>query len=293
MMMIPAPLRELLDDGIVQEVVRALKSGKEAAVFVVLVDGQYCAAKVYKAAEQRNFRNRADYVEGRRVGGSREQRAMSKGSRFGKQQNEQAWQGHEAAAMLKLREAGVRVPTVRQRCEGVLLMDLILGPDGEPAPQLAAGRFTHDQAVRCHDEIVRSIAKMLCAGLIHGDLSEHNILLDAQGPVIIDFPQAIDATRNGGARRLLLRDVNNIKRFFSRFAPELNRLDYGAEMWLLYENSSLKPDSPLTGRFQAARHVVDTNVIMREIAAAKAEAARREEIRLLREAAKRPPGTQR
>jgi RIO kinase 1 len=292
-MMIPQPLRELLDDGVVQEVVRSLKSGKEAAVFVVLVDGQYCAAKVYKAAEQRNFRNRADYVEGRRAGGSREQRAMTSNSRFGKQQNEAAWQGHEASAMIKLREAGVRVPNVRQRCDGVLIMDLVLAADGEPAPQLVTGRFNRDEALRCHDEIIRAIVRMLCAGLIHGDLSEHNILLDAQGPVIIDFPQAIDATRNGGARRLLLRDVNNIKRFFSRFAPELNRTDYGQEMWLLYESSALTPTTKLTGRFQAARHIVDTNVIMREIAAAKEEAAKREEIKKLREAAKRPPGTQR
>lgn len=292
-MMIPQPLRELLDDGIVQEVVRSLKSGKEAAVFVVLVDGQYCAAKVYKSAEQRNFRNRADYVEGRRVGGSREQRAMEAGSRFGKKQNETAWQGHEASAMLKLRAAGVRVPNVRQRCDGVLLMDLVLGADGEPAPQLAAGRFSRPEALHHHDDIVRSIVRMLCAGLIHGDLSEHNILLDAHGPVIIDFPQAIDATRNGSARRLLLRDVNNIKRFFSRFAPELNRLDFGSEMWLLYENSSLTPETKLTGRFQAARHTVDANDIMREIAAAKAEAARREEIKQLRAEARRPPGTQR
>ena len=292
-MMIPEPLRELLEDGVVQEVVRALKSGKEASVFVVLVDGQYCAAKVYKAAERRNFKNRADYVEGRRVGGSREQRAMDRGTRFVKQQHEAAWQGHEASAMITLRAAGVRVPNVRQRCDGVLLMDLVLDVDGEPAPQLATGRFPRAEALGCHQEIMRAIVRMLCAGIIHGDLSEHNILLDDKGPVIIDFPQAIDATRNGSARRLLLRDVGNITRFFSRFAPELRRTDYGQEMWLLYQSSVLKPDTPLTGRFQAARHVVDTNVIMREIAAAKAEAARREEIKQLREAAKRPPGTQR
>jgi RIO kinase 1 len=195
--------------------------------------------------------------------------------------------------MRKLREAGVRVPNVRQACEGVLLMDLVLDADGEPAPQLAVGRFNRAEALHCHDTIIRAIARMLCAGLIHGDLSEHNILLDAQGPVIIDFPQAIDATRNGSARRLLLRDVTNIKKFFARFAPELQRSDFAQEMWLLYENSSLKPDTPLTGRFQAARHTVDANVIMREIAAAKAEAERREEVKRWRAERQRPPGTQR
>ena len=289
-MLIPDRLRNLIDEGLIQSVVRPLKSGKEAAVFVVVVDGQLRAAKVYKAAQQRGFRNRHDYLDGRNSGDSRQQRAMDKGSRFGKQQAEEAWQGAEAAAMDRLHAAGVRIPRVHQHLDGVIVMDLVVGADGEPAPQLAMSRFTRDEALRYHHQIMRQIARMLCAGLVHGDLSEYNILLAADGPLIIDLPQAIDATRNNNAKRILLRDVGNVTRFFSRFAPELRRTDYGQEMWTLMEHASLTPETPLTGRFQAARQVVDAQIILREIQSAKEEAAKREEVRLWREEQKRLKG---
>ena len=278
-MMIPDQLQELIEDGVIQSVRRPLKSGKEAAVFLVVVDGELCAAKVYKAADARNFRKRADYVEGRRVGDSRQQRAMQSGSRFGQQQNEAAWQQVEADAMLRLAAAGVRVPRLHQHGNGVLLMDLVLGSDGEAAPQLAALQFSREDLLPSHGVIIRQIVRMLCEDLVHGDLSEFNILLAADGPMIIDLPQAIDAARNNQARRLLLRDVNNVTRFFARFAPQLRRTDFGQEMWLLRENSALDPDSPLTGRFKEARQHVDAEIVLREIEAAKQEAAERAEAR--------------
>ncbi len=286
-MLIPDRLRDLIDEGIIDEVVRPLKSGKEAAVFVVIAEGEYRAAKVYKDVKLRNFRQRQDYVEGRQVGDSRKQRAMDKGSRFGKQLREQAWQTSEATAMSRLHAAGVRVPRVHASAEGVLVMDLVVDAEGNPAPQLAHARFTRDDALRCHGIVIRQIALMLCAGLIHADLSEFNILQAADGPMVIDLPQAVEATRNNNAKRMLLRDVANITRFFARYAPEVRRGDYGQEMWLLLENSALRPDSPLTGRFQAARQAVDTDVVLREIHAAKEEAAKREEIRQARMAEKR------
>lgn len=277
--MIPDRLQELIDDGVIDGVLRPLKSGKEAAVFLVLADGHERAAKVYKAAEARNFRKRADYVEGRRVGNSRQQRAMDAGSRFGRQQNEAAWQQVEADAMQRLHAAGVRVPYLYQHGGGVLIMDLVRGEDGGPAPQLAALQYTKAEAVHYHREVIRQVVGMLCAGLVHGDLSEFNILLTPDGPMIIDLPQAVDAARNNQARRLLVRDVANITRFFARFAPQLRKTQYGKEMWLLHESSALDPDTPLTGRFEEAQHDVDAQIILREIEAAKREAAARHEAR--------------
>lgn len=284
-MLIPDRLRTMIEDGFIQRIIRPLKSGKEAEVFIVEAEGDICAAKVYKEAHRRNFRQRQDYVEGRRTGDSRQDRAMNRGSRFGRQQNEAAWQSAEADTMRLLNAAGgIRIPRLRQLGEGVLLMDLVLGLDGQPAPQLAMRHYTVDEAYRWHSLLVHQVARMLCAGVVHGDLSEYNILHAADGPLIIDFPQAIDAARNTNAKRLLLRDVANLARFFSRFAPDIRRSEFGQEIWLLYEQNSLRPDTVLTGRFAAARGIVNTHLIMREIEDAKREAAKRAEIKALREA---------
>ncbi len=282
-MQIPDSLRTLIEEGFIQEIIRPLKSGKEAAVFLVLVEGAVCAAKVYKLAQLRNFRQRQDYVEGRQAGNTRDQRAMDRGTRFGKAKREEAWQTAEADAMRTLHAAGVRVPRPHGNHDGILLMDLVRAANGDPAPQIAAGRYDRPSALRVHREIMQQISRMLCAGLVHADLSEFNILDAADGPVIIDFPQAVDAARNNNAKRLLIRDVANITRFFSRFAPEIRRSDFGNEMWLLNEQRLLRPDTQLTGRFQAARGVVDTQLVMQAIEDAKRDAAKREEVRQWRE----------
>ena len=282
-MLLPDPLRALLDEGVVQQVLRPLKSGKEAALFVVLADDRICAAKVYKEVARRNFRQRQDYVEGRQVRDTRLQRAMAQGKGFGKEKSEEAWQAAEAAALDRLGAAGVRVPRAHQRAEGVLLMDLVVDAQGEPAPQLAAIRYDAPGARQAHAHLMAEIARMLGAGLIHGDLSEYNILAAAAGLTIIDLPQAIDVMKNRNAERLLLRDVANVTRFFTRFAPELKRSQYGEEMWLLYQQGLLRPDSKLTGRVALARGTVDAQIVLREIAAAKAEAAKRAEVAQWRE----------
>ncbi len=281
-MLIPETLRELLELGTIEQVLRQLKSGKEASVYVVRAEGTVCAAKVYKRIEARTFRQRQDYVEGRQAADSREQRAMNNGSKFGKKKREEAWQDAEAAAMERLFAAGVRIPRPLANHEGVLLMDLVCDAAGEPAPQIAAARYDRAAAVQVHYAIVNQVAAMLRAGLVHADLSEFNILAAAHGPTIIDLPQAVDATANNNAKRLLIRDVANITRFFSRFAPELKRTDYGNEMWLLYQNRALLADTRLTGKFQAARGVVDAQIVLDAIADAKRDAAKREEMRRLR-----------
>lgn len=283
-MQVPDSLHELLDQGVIGRILRQLKSGKEASIYVVEAEGQVCAAKVYKRIEARTFRQRQDYVEGRQSGDSREQRAMDRGSRFGRRKREEAWQGAEAAAMRRLVAAGVRVPRPLASHDGVLLMDLVRDAAGEPAPQIAAARYDRARAVWLHATIMQQIAAMLRAGLVHADLSEFNILAAAAGPTIIDLPQAVDATANNNAKRLLIRDVANITRFCSRFAPELRRTDYANEMWLLYQNQALHADTRLTGRFQAARGAVDTRLVLQAIEDAKRDAAKREEIRRAREA---------
>jgi RIO kinase 1 len=282
-MLVPDSLRELLDLGTIQQVLRQLKSGKEASVYVVLAEGEVCAAKVYKRIEARTFRQRQDYVEGRQSGDTREQRAMDRGSRFGKRKREEAWQDAEAAAMRRLFAAGVRIPRPIANHDGVLLMDLVRDAGGEPAPQIAAARYDRQQALRMHSAIVHQVAAMLRAGLVHADLSEFNILSAADGPIIIDLPQAVDATVNNNAKRLLIRDVANVTRFFARFAPELRRTDYANEMWLLNQNQALRPDTRLTGRFQVAREAVDAQIVLRAIEDAKRDAAKREEVKRWRE----------
>jgi RIO kinase 1 len=251
--------------GVIDEVVRPLMSGKEAKVYLVRVEGETRIAKVYKDAANRSFHQRADYTEGRRVRNSRTQRAMTKRSKFGRDEVESAWRSAEVDAIHRLRRAGVRVPEAYDFVEGVLVMELVHDGTGEPAPRLVDVTLRRDEAIALHDLLLREIVKMLCAGVIHGDLSEFNILVGADGPVIIDLPQAVDAAGNNHARAMLERDVGNLVVYFGQFAPELLATRYGKEIWHLYEHGELHPDTPLTGRFTESNKPVDLRGVMREI----------------------------
>lgn len=274
-MKIPDRLLPLLEMGLIDGVLRPLMSGKEAAVYIVMREDSYCVAKVYKDAEHRSFRQRTAYTEGRQVRNSRQRRAMEKGSRYGKEQNEAAWQSAEVDALYRLADAGVRVPKPIIFSDGVLLMDMVLDPDGMPAPRLCDCTFSPDQAWNTHAFVIREVVKMLCAGLIHGDLSEYNVLLAWDGPMIIDLPQAIDAAHNQSARSLLIRDVENITNFLARHAPGMEETRFGQEIWSLYERAQLFPDTPLTGRWRPPSYRTDTRGLMREIDSVAREAAMR------------------
>ncbi|BAL24669.1 PA4780 family RIO1-like protein kinase [Azoarcus sp. KH32C] len=271
----PSRIEPLVTDGLVDRVTRQLMSGKEAMVFVVECGDEVRCAKVYKEANKRAFRQAVDYTEGRKVKNSRQARAMAKGSRYGRQEQEAAWQSAEVDALYRLAAAGVRVPTPYNFHEGVLLMELVADADGEPAPRLNDIVMSEDDARRHHAFLVRQVVRMLCAGIVHGDLSEYNILVDADGPVIIDLPQAIDAAANNNASRMLERDVDNLAAYFGQFAPELLTTDYGKEIWSLYESGSLHPDIELTGHFKRDEKLADLDEIMQVIEAARAEDAAR------------------
>jgi RIO kinase 1 len=274
-MKIPDRLYPLLENGLVQEVIRPLMSGKEAAVYIVIADGRYCVAKVYKEAIHRSFRQRADYTEGRMVRNSRQRRAMEKGSKYGREQAEAAWQTAEVDALYKLAAAGVRVPKPLVFSEGVLLMELLLDPSDQPAPRLCDCDFTPEQAWNSHGFVMHQAQLMLCAGLVHGDLSEYNVLLTASGPAIIDLPQAVDAAGNRNARSILLRDVAAITGFLGRFCPPLLESRFGEEMWGLYERAELHPDTHLTGRWRGSNRKADVRGVQREIQAAARDARMR------------------
>lgn len=274
-MKIPDRLVPLLDQGLIREVVRPLMSGKEAAVYIVVADDKYCVAKVYKEAIHRSFHQRAAYTEGRQVRNTRQKRAMEKNSKYGREQNEAAWRSAEVDTLYKLVALGVRVPRPHVFSEGVLLMDLILDPEGQPAPRFCDCNFTEEQAYKAHHFVIRQVQAMLCAGIVHGDLSEYNILLAWDGPMLIDFPQAIDAAENRNAKAILLRDVQNLTAFLARFAPDLLRSAYAQEMWSLYERAQLFPDTPLTGRFRGSNRVADVRSVQREIEAAARDARMR------------------
>src|SRR5687768_1097712 len=218
-MRIPNSLISLADEGIIEEVVRPLMSGKEAEVFLVRSGGELRVAKVYKEAQNRTFKNRAEYTEGRKVRNTRDQRAINKRSRHGRDQDEAAWRSTEVDMIYRLRDAGVRVPTPHHFIDGVLIMELITDEVGDPAPRLAEVSLSAEEAVRVFDRLLAEAVRMLCAGVVHGDLSDFNVLMGADGPVIIDLPQAVDASSNQNARKLLLRDVDNLQRFLSKFAP--------------------------------------------------------------------------
>ncbi len=279
----PKRLQSLLEEGLIDTVVRQLMSGKEATVYVVRQGEHTLCAKVYKEAQQRSFRQAVDYTENRRTRNSRQARAMAKGTRFGREAAEAAWQSAEVDALRRLAAAGVRVPTPYQFLDGVLLMELLVDAEGNAAPRLNDVQFSSADALRHHAALIREVTRMLCAGVVHGDLSEFNILLaenaaGESGPAIIDLPQAVDAAGNNHASRMLLRDVNNVRNFFARFAPELATTQYGAELWDLYSAGLLQPDTPLTGVFAPERASVDLAAILREIAAAEEQ----EQERLMR-----------
>ena len=272
----PPRLQTLIDEGLIDSVVRQLMSGKEATVYVVRRGGHTLCAKVYKEANERSFRQAVDYTENRKVKNSRQARAMAKGTRFGKQAQEAAWQSAEVDALYRLAAAGVRVPRPHNFFEGVLLMELVTDASGDAAPRLNDVDLTPQQALAHHASLLREVVRMLCAGVVHGDLSEFNILLAQDGPVVIDLPQAVDAAGNNHAQRMLLRDVDNLRNHFGRFAPALLATKHGAEIWDLFQRGLLTPETVLTGRFERAQGRVDLGGVLREIEATRAdEAARR------------------
>ena len=271
----PERLRPLQDEGLIDEVVRQLMSGKEAMVYVVRSGGETLCAKIYKEATHRSFRQAVDYTENRKTKNSRQARAMAKGSKFGRQAQEAAWQSAEVDALYRLAAAGVRVPKPHNFHEGVLLMELVCDAHGDAAPRLNDISFSPEDARIHHQTLLREVVRMLSAGVVHGDLSEFNILFGADGPVIIDLPQAVDAAGNNHAADMLERDVANLRNYFGRFAPELLKTDYGREIWSLYEKGLLQPDVVLTGRFVRKLGPVDLGAVLRGIDDAKDEEAAR------------------
>lgn len=279
----PPRLQSLVEEGLIDTVVRQLMSGKEAMVFVVRCGDETRCAKIYKEANNRSFRQAVDYTENRKVKNSRSARAMAKGSKFGRQEQEAAWQSAEVDALYRLAAAGVRVPQPYNFHDGVLLMELVTDAHGDAAPRLNDVAFTPAQALAHHATLIAEVVRMLGAGVVHGDLSEFNILLahaetDEGGvdfPVIIDLPQAVDAAGNNHAQRMLLRDVGNLRDFFGQFAPALLTTDYGPEIWSLYQAGTLTNDTPLTGRYERKHADVDMQAVLREIDDARAEDAAR------------------
>lgn len=272
----PEGLQPLLDDGIVDEVTRQLKSGKEASVYVVRCGSEVRCAKVYKDMAQRSFQQRAQYQEGRKVRGSRQARAMAKSTRYGRKEQETAWKNTEVDALYRLVSAGVRVPQPFGFFNGVLLMELVTDSHGRSAPRLGEVELSPEQARNYHSFLIGQVVRMLCAGLVHGDLSEFNVLVDAEGPVIIDLPQAVNAAGNNNAFAMLERDVRNITETLARFAPNLLATDYAAEMWSLFEQGELKPDSQLTGIFIKDETCADLGNVIQAIDEARDEAVRRQ-----------------
>jgi len=279
-MKIPKSLEPLVEDGLIDEVIRPLMSGKEAAVFLVRCGSEIRCAKVYKEAAKRSFKQAVLYQEGRKVRNSRRSRAMEKGSKFGRDQQEEAWQNAEVDALYKLDAAGVRVPKPYGCFEGVLLMELVTDDEGGVAPRLNDVSMDAEQAREDHAVVMEYVKLMLCAGLVHGDLSEFNVLVDAYGPVIIDLPQAVDAAANNNARSMLDRDVNNMTQYYGQYAPDLLGTRYAKELWALYEDGKLTPETELTGYFEEDEEAADIDSVVQEIKAVmEEERERRERLR--------------
>lgn len=268
-MKIPNRIQPLVDDGLIDDVLQRLKSGKEADVYTVLCGDKVQCAKVYKEATQRSFKQAVQYQEGRKTRNSRNARAMQKGSKFGRKQQEESWQTAEVDALFRLANAGVRVPQPYLCIDGVLLMELVTDDNGAVAPRLSDVTLSEAQAMTDFHTMIRNIVRMLCAGIVHGDLSEFNVLLDDQGPVIIDLPQAVDAAANNHAESMFRRDVNNITAYYGQFAPQLLKTRYAREIWQLYEDGKLTPETPLTGQFVEVERAVDMDSLLDEIITAE------------------------
>ena len=276
-MKIPKRIQPLIDEGLIDEVIGRLMSGKEADVYVVRCNSEVRCAKVYKEATKRGFKQAVLYREGRKTRNSRRARAMDKGSKFGRKQQEQTWHNAEIDALSKLAKAGVRVPEPYACIDGVLLMELITDSEGFAAPRLSDVSLSASEALEGHAEVIRFVVRMLCVGLIHGDLSEFNILLDENGPVIIDLPQAVNAAANNNAESMLQRDVNKIRSYYGQYAPELLNSQYAKEIWKLFEDGELHPDSKLTDNFAENTQSADVDGVLQEIESVIAEEQSRQE----------------
>jgi RIO kinase 1 len=272
----PTSLQPLIDDGVIDEVLRSLKSGKEATVYLVRSGTSTRCAKVYRDMAQRSFQKRTRYQEGRKVRGSRQARAMGKSTQFGRKEQESAWKNAEVNALYQLTAAGVRVPRPFGYFDGVLIMELVTDADGEPAPRLGEVDMTAETAREYHAFLIQQVVRMLSLGLIHGDLSEFNVLVTPEGPVIIDLPQAVNAAGNNGAKAMLARDVNNLRASLGRFAPELLDTRFAEEMWALFEQGELGPETRLTGIHAVEEAVADPDAVMLVIDDAREEAIQRQ-----------------
>jgi RIO kinase 1 len=273
----PKRIQPLVEDGLVDEVIRSLMSGKEASVYIVRCGDELRCAKVYKEANKRSFKQASQYQEGRKVRNSRRARAMEKGSKFGRKQQEEVWHNAEVDALYRLANAGVRVPQPHGCIDGVLLMELITDDEGDVAPRLNDVAMSEEQALEDHAVMMRYVVRMLCAGIVHGDLSEFNVLVDAYGPVIIDLPQAVDAAGNNHAEWMLARDVDAITSYYAQYAPELAESRYAKEIWALYENGELHPEMELTGFFKEDEKAADVDAVLQEIQAALIDELERQE----------------
>lgn len=276
-MKIPKRLQPLVDDGLIDDVISRLMSGKEADIFIVRCGDNIRCAKVYKDAIKRSFKKAAQYQEGRKVRSGRQARAMAKRSNYGRQQQEEIWQNAEVDALSRLASAGVRVPETFGCVDGVLLMQLVTDSAGDVAPQLGDVMMSEEQAVEDHALMIHYIMLMLCAGIVHGDLSEFNVLVDDDGPVIIDLPQAVNAAANNNAEEMLARDVNNMRRYYGKFAPALLHTQYAKEMWALFEEGNLTPSSTLSGEFEDDNDSADVDAVLEEIKAVMQEEQERQE----------------